>query len=138
MRNSLSRHRIALWLVGFAAGLCGFLYCWLLRRTGPALSAHMGDSVVYLKLATEFRHGVGAAREVFYWSPLYPVLLSLLGPGLLTALQLAARALTVVLTGLLAERYSRTAGLLAAAIYALYWTPLVYSCRLVPVTLATA
>lgn len=135
--GSASGYRTALWAVALAAGLTGALYYRLLERSGPALSAKMGDSVVYLKLAAELRQGTGVTREVFYWSPLYPVLLALLGPELLIALQLAARAATVLLTGLLAGRHNRTAGLLAATIYTLYWTPLVYSCRLVPVALAT-
>lgn len=130
--------RSALWTVALVAGLYGVVQYRLLQRSGIVLSAPMGDSVVYLKLAAEIRQGTGVAGEVFYWSPLYPVLLSLFGPGVVIALQLAARAAIVLLTGLLAERYGKKAGLLAAVIYALYWTPLAYSCRLVPVTLATA
>lgn len=139
-----SRPQADHWLIAtlaalVAAALLPILYFLQVARAGPLLSPPMGDSVVYLQLAKEWARGGLAERGVFYWSPLYPVLLGLMGRGLLLGLQLVAGIGTVILAALAARRHGGPrAGFFAAAALALCATPVVYQVKLVPVTLATA
>lgn len=94
----------------------------------------MGDSTVYLALADAFRHNAPAAREVFYWSPLYPLLLAVFGQTLLLWLQAASVPLAVVLIYLAGRRLGSGRAGFAGALCAALYAPLhLFAAKLLPV-----
>lgn len=118
-----------------AAGLAVALQAALhLVVRGTVLAQPMGDSTIYLVLADAFRQNAPAAREVFYWSPLYPPVLALLGQGLTLLLQAACVPAAVLLVYLAGKRLGSGRAGFAGALCAALYAPLhLFAAKLLPV-----
>ena len=145
MTNTGAHSRRDPWPIAFLCLLGAMLaldigYFLLVSRPDSLLGVPMADSTVYLQLAEELRSGGAAAHSVFYWSPLYTVLLALLtrfGAAPVILLQLAAGLGTLGLVFVIASRQgSSRAGFFAALVLALYAPFLMQQTKLVPVTFA--
>ncbi len=118
------------WLVLLAISASGFalrLACWLQIRGSPLYSIPLADSRAYDRLAREIAAGDVVGAHVFYQDPLYPYVLALLyrlfgpSPAAVIVVQSILGAASAFLLGVLTHRlFGRAAGLVAAALVALY------------------
>ena len=119
------RARFALAIFGVAL-IVRLAHVWQIRRA-PFFTLLMGDSRGYDEWARRIAAGEWLGTEVFYQAPLYPYLLGVIyaiaGRHLLLVriVQALVGSASCALLGLAAERlFSRTAGIVAGAMLALY------------------
>lgn len=121
------------WLVALMARL---LYLWQIRQA-PVFTLLMGDGASYDAWARQIANGDWLGKGVFYQAPLYPYFLGvvyvLFGTNLVVVrgIQIVIGATSCVLLAYAGRSFfSRTTGLLAAFILALYPTAIFFDCSI--------
>jgi tetratricopeptide (TPR) repeat protein len=121
------------WLVALVARL---LYLWQIRQA-PVFTLLMGDGASYDAWARQIANGDWLGQGVFYQAPLYPYFLgivyALFGTNLVVVrgIQIVIGATSCVLLACAGRGFfSRSTGLLAAFILAVYPTAIFFDCSI--------